>query len=100
MKVRIPKDNEIVLLSLTRQELETVIIDAVNASLKFHLNKTGLGEELPEVLTKAQTAKFLNVTTRTIDLLAQRGILRKTYIGGSPRFFREDIKSILEGKEK
>ena len=46
---------------------------------------------LPELLTRAQAAEFLNVSRGTIDNLARAGLLQKNYIGNVPRFKRDEL---------
>ena len=55
---------------------------------------------LPELLTRAQAAEFLNVSRGTIDNLARAGLLQKHYLGSVPRFKREELLAAFEGWKK
>lgn len=86
---------EIVFVSMQKDELKTLIIDSVNACLKFHL-PTEDKEELPELMTRKQVAEYLSVSLTTVDTLAKDGILHKHYIAGSPRFKREEVRAVAD----
>lgn len=58
-------------------------------------NSNAPGE--PEILTKAQTAGFLQCSSRKIDYLRHRG-LPWIQLGGEVRFFRADILSYLTAR--
>ena len=85
---------EIVLVSIPKDELQTLIIDSVNACLKFHLPKLEGKEELPELLTRQQVADYLSISLKTVDTLARDGILKKYSIAGSTRFKRKEVRAI------
>jgi excisionase family DNA binding protein len=55
---------------------------------------------LPELLSRAQAAEFLNVSRGTIDNLARAGLLQKHYLGSVPRFKREELLAAFEGWKK
>jgi len=87
---------EIVLVSIPKDELQTLIIDSVNACLKFHLPKPEGKEELPELLTRQQVADYLSVSLKTVDNLTKDGLLKKHYIAGSPRFKRKEVRAVAD----
>lgn len=87
---------EIVLVSIPKDELQTLIIDSVNACLKFHLPKLEDKEVLPELLTRQQVADYLSISLTTVDTLARDGLLKKHYISGSPRFKREEVRAVAD----
>lgn len=88
--------NEIILVSLPKDELQTLIIDSVNTCLKFHLSKLEGKDELPELLTRQQVAEYLSISLTTVDTLARDGILKKHYIAGNPRFKREEVRTVAD----
>lgn len=92
--------NEIVLLSIPKDELETLIINSVNACLKFHLPKQEEAAALPELLTRKQVAEYLSISLTTVDTLARDGILKKHFVGGSPRFKRNEVRTASGTWEK
>jgi excisionase family DNA binding protein len=51
---------------------------------------------LPELLTRRQVADYLSISLTTVDTLARDGILRKHFIGGSPRFKREEVRAVAD----
>ena len=87
---------EFVLVSIPKDELQTLIIDSVNACLKFHLPKLEEKETLPELLTRQQVADYLSISLTTVDTLARDGLLKKHYIAGSPRFKREEVRTVAD----
>ena len=48
------------------------------------------------LITKAEAASMLSVSTRTIDRICQRNLLQKVYVGGGVRFRLRDILAIIE----
>ena len=86
---------EIVLVSIPRDELQTLIIDSVKACLKFHLPKTE-GETLPELLSRQQVAKYLSISLKTVDNIVKDGYLKKYPIAGSIRFKREEVRAVTD----
>lgn len=87
---------EIVLVSIPKNELQTLIIDSVNACLDFHLPKIEKEEQLPELLTRQQVAKYLSVSLKTVDNIVKDGHLKKYSFSGSTRFKREDVRAVPE----
>lgn len=49
----------------------------------------------PAALTRAEAAKYLNVCTRTIDRLVERGQLARVLIAAKPVFIRSDLDAFL-----
>ncbi len=86
-----PKDN-FVLVSIPIDELQTLIIDSVNACLKFHYFKVQGQERLPELMTRKQVADYLQISTATVDVLSRSGVLKKYYMGTLVRFKREEVR--------
>jgi len=91
--------NEIVLVSIPKDELQTLIIDSVNACLKFYLPKPE-GDSLPELLTRKQAADFLKCSLGTVDNLTRSGVLQKHFLGRSPKFKKEELLQAFESWKK
>ena len=93
--------NEIVFIQISKDELQTMIIDCVNVCLKFYVPKQPV-DNLPELLTRQQTAEFLSVSLGTIDNLSRDGVLKKHHLGGSnvPRFKRQEVREAFENWTK
>lgn len=86
-------NEEIVLLSIPKRELETLIIDCVAAVMELHQPAR---EELPEWLTRKEVSKYLSCSLATVDNYSREGLLKKHYANGLPRFKREEVRQALE----
>lgn len=64
---------------------ETAYLDAKEVNVA--------GERL---VKKSQAAVKLGVSSRTVDRLAQKGILEKVFVGSSPRFRLSELNKIVE----
>ena len=53
--------------------------------------------ERRRLLTRAELAEVLRVSTRTVDRLAERGVLRPVRLvpGGAVRFRTDDVEALL-----
>lgn len=51
---------------------------------------------LPTMLTRDQIARELNVTTRTIDNLLSRSVIRSVKVGSRVRIPRAELERIVE----
>lgn len=87
---------EIILVSIPKEELQTLIIDSVKACLKFNIPKLEADELLPELMTRKQVADYLSISLTTVDTLTRDGTLKKYFIGGSPRFKREEVRAVAD----
>lgn len=91
------------ILSMTRRELETLVIECVGACLK---NATPpprhTGNELPPgeagsaFVSKRQAARLLSCSTGTIDNHARAGSLTRHYVGKAVRFDRQEVLSLAK----
>lgn len=54
---------------------------------------------MPPLLKRADAARFLNVSIRTVDELLARGELPACRVGGSIRFREETLSRYVEGLE-
>ena len=65
---------------------------AVDEILNSLHSKNNENSEEQIFLTKKETAKLLNCSVRQIDILTNKGKLKKRYIGpSSPRFVKDEI---------
>lgn len=87
---------EFLLVSIPKDELQTLIIDSVKACLKFHLPNLNKEEQLPEWLTRKQVAEYLSVSIKTVDNIVKDGHLKKYSFAGSTRFKRADVRAVPE----
>jgi excisionase family DNA binding protein len=91
------------IFSMTRRELETLVIECVGACLK---NATPLprhtGNELPSgeagsaFISKREAARLLSCSPSTIDNHARAGHLTRHYIGKAVRFDRVQVLSLAK----
>lgn len=51
-------------------------------------------------LTRQQTANYIGISVKTVDLWARTGKLKRNYIKGSPRFDRELIDQSFDELKK
>jgi hypothetical protein len=56
--------------------------------------------ELPEHLTRRQTAKIFNVNLNSIDNWSREGTLKKHFIGTSVRFKKSEVLSVFNTVQK
>lgn len=94
---------EVVVTTLTRQDLEALVIDCMKVVVKHHLpeQKPAAQEPGPTregLLTKKQAAELLACSTSTVDNYARAGKLKRHYIGKSVRFRREEVLSLPQRK--
>lgn len=95
-------DKTTVLISLTKDELQNLIIDCVNSCLKYHKPTTQTtSQPYDELLTVKQTAKFLNLAVPTIYGMVNRNEL--PFMKKSKRLYfskQELMEYIKEGRQK
>ena len=88
---------------LTRDELENLIIDCVNACLRRHSAQAKPeaapepGQAAPPFVTKREAAALLSVSRATVDNWAKDGLLLRHYVGGkSVRFDRAEVLALAK----
>ena len=67
--------DKIVFISLSIEDLQTVIIDCVNSCLKNNTQEQSTTEQLEQLLTVQEAAQFLNLTVPTIYSKVSKGEL-------------------------
>jgi len=87
-----------VFISLPIEDLQTVIIDCVNACLRTNKqanaelqNTTG-----KELLTRKQAAAFLGVTLPTLHKWTLSGRVKGRRIGSRVRYYQSDLEKALQ----
>lgn len=82
------------LVTITTADLRLLLEDVLEEKLaEFAQQPTNDEPGIPELLTRKQAAEFLNCTVGTIDNLTKRGLLTKHYLGGLPRFRRDELRA-------
>lgn len=78
-------------------QLRSIISEAVaNGIAEYERQKSGVDyKNLPEHLTKTQTAKLLNVSVKTIERKLESGDLTKKTIGSSVRVTKKSVLKLL-----
>ncbi len=94
-------ENQIVLMSVPKDELKVLIMEAVNTCLKFHkpqpTQQSDTTADHADFLTKKQAAKLLACSSSTIDNYARAGKLSRNYIGKTVRFKRVEVLELTTG---
>lgn len=85
-----------VLISLTVNELENLIIDCVNACLKVHNQQAvqPIQDDPDRLINKKEAARLLGCSQSTIDNYRRRGALQATKLGKAVRFRRSDVLAL------
>ena len=81
----------VILISIPVNELETLIIECVNTCLKHHSPPPPELSDLPELITRRQAAKMLSVSLGTLDAWAREGRLTKCRAGRAVRFRKSEL---------
>jgi len=91
------QDN-IILTSISKKELSSLMIETVFAAFESYTNKKSV--ELPKAnLTKREAADELSCSVPMIDKLVQSGRLEKIKIGAKVLIPRTSIEKILSNKK-
>lgn len=86
-------DTNIVLISITKEELQSIIAEAVKEQLSTFFAKKPKDERLR---TRKEVAKLLNVSLPTLHTWTKDGVINAIRIGDSVRYRLEDIEDALE----
>ncbi len=91
----------VIFTALTKQDLEALVIDCVQACLKRHYatQHTTQRDEPPgqageAYVNKRQAARLLSCSVSTIDNFARAKQLTRHYIGKAVRFDRQEVLSL------
>ena len=87
---------ELFVTTMSRQDIESLIIDCMKVVIKHHLPKQEslLLKESELFLTKKQAAKKLNCSTSTIDNYARAGKVMRYYLGKTVRFKLDEVLAL------
>ena len=94
---------DLVLTTLTRDELQALVIDSVKVCLKHYAPQPKPrqpddepGEAGQTYVSKRQAARLISVCASTIDNAARAGKLKRHYVGKSVRFNRVEVLALAK----
>jgi excisionase family DNA binding protein len=85
-----------ILISLTPEELKTIVSEAVRSELSSLASKTGTHNTKLEFLSRKETASLLGVSLVTLNTWVKDGKINAHRIGSSVRFKSDEIVSSLK----
>ena len=90
--------NNTLVVTLTRGELEDLIINSVQVCLKNQtpVRNTIPDEAAPSYVSKREAARLISVCASTIDNAARAGRLKRHYVGKSVRFERSQVLALAK----
>ena len=88
--------NEIILISIPKDELQSIVIDCVTACLQHHKFDFPKEEKQEEYLTGKQVDKLLNISAPTRHKYVKDGLLNKHKIGGRVLYKRTEVLQALK----
>lgn len=97
---------ELVLTTFTRQELENMVVDCMNACLTHNplIDKltriADKKEDHPVYVNTAEAAKLTGLAKSTINKYGTNGILKKYKFGKAVRYKREDVIALADYQSK
>lgn len=86
------------LVELSVDALEALLADILDR--KLEAIKPHTPAQVPDFLSRKEAADYLRISLATLDKLSRNGVLRKVYLGGTPRFRGADIAKVLDGWER
>lgn len=93
---------KMVLTTLSREELQALIIDSLNNCLRHHAaqqpakREDVTGQAGEAFVSKKQAARLLSCSPSTIDNHARAGHLTRHYVGKSVRFDRQQVLGLAK----
>ncbi|GAB2784480.1 hypothetical protein GCM10027275_30860 [Rhabdobacter roseus] len=84
------------LVSYTPEQFETLLKESVTAVLQRWTPPIKSQSNLPEYLTRQQTANLLQISLVTLNDWCKRGVLQSKRIQGRVRFERAEVESALK----
>lgn len=93
---------DLVLTTLTRDELQALVIDSVKVCLKNHSAQQPArrddvpGQAAANYVTKREAARLISVCVSTIDNAARAGKIKRHYVGKSVRFLRSEVLELAK----
>lgn len=86
---------EKILLSLSRSELESIIIGCVTACLKSYRLPIA-SATLSKYVTASEAADLINCSRRKIDMCAAAGEIERHKIGRKTQYLRSEILKLVK----
>ena len=87
---------EKLIVTMTEQELKTLVRQSVSEGVEVALSLARKNEPEGNLLKKKEAASLLSCSTSTIDNLARSKKLTRHYVGASLRFDRTQVLSMAE----
>lgn len=94
--------DKLLLTTLSKAELQALIIDSLNNCLRHHAAQQPAkrddepGQAGEAFINKKQAARLLSCSPSTIDNHARAGTLARHYVGKSVRFDRQQVLSLAK----
>jgi hypothetical protein len=85
------------LVIISRDDLKELIIEAVSKAFD-EVNKDTFADR--DLMTRKQTAEFLNVSLVSLNIWSKKGIIQPYAIEGRVFFKKSEIESALKQKNK
>jgi len=83
------------LMFITKDELDDLVTRVTENTLQKYIECRDKVEYLPLVLTKASTAKLLNLSKTTINRMIDKGTIEPVFIDGRCMVPRNEILKLL-----
>ena len=87
---------ETVLISLSRAELESIVIGCVTSCLKVHNLSAKADEGESKYVTPEQGARLANCSRRKIDMAAADGKLTRHKVGARTLYLRSEVLKLVK----
>lgn len=94
---------DLVLTTLTRDELQALVIDSVKVCLKHYAPQPKPrqpddepGEAIPPYVSKREAARLISVCQSSIDGYARKGLLKRRYAGKKVLFERSEVLALIK----
>jgi excisionase family DNA binding protein len=97
-KIRNKMSNSLILEQVSKSELKDLIREAVAAQFS-QIHQTSAPAKELGIMTRAETAKMLNITLCTLHDWTKRGIIQGARIGTRVRYRLADVENALQDIE-
>lgn len=89
--------NPTILTTISREELQTLIKDAVSTSIASQ-KQPSAEPQIEKLLNVKEVSEILGVSRPTIDKLIKEGKIASTYVLGRKMFTKKDIEQFIESR--
>lgn len=89
-------DNKIIMISVSTEELKSIIEQAVSSAVESITNKT---PDPSELMTRKEAANYLGVCLPTLHEYSKKGIIPTYYIGTRVRYKRSELKAAMQKRQ-